>query len=64
MSDILWQPTAERIASTQLAAWQQWLASDQGLVFDSYADLHQWSVTHREEFWKSIWNYFNNYPKK
>ena len=58
MSDILWQPTAERIASTQLAAWQQWLASDQGLVFDSYADLHQWSVTHREEFWKSIWNYF------
>ena len=58
MSDILWQPTAERIASTQLAAWQQWLASDRGLVFDSYADLHQWSVTHREEFWKSIWNYF------
>lgn len=58
MSDILWQPTAKRIASTQLAAWQQWLASDRGLVFDSYADLHQWSVTHREEFWKSIWNYF------
>lgn len=59
MSDILWQPSAERIASTRLAAWQRWLARDRGLAFDSYAELHQWSTTHREDFWESLWDYFS-----
>lgn len=59
MSDILWQPSAERIASTRLAAWQRWLARDRGLAFDSYAELHHWSISRREDFWESLWDYFS-----
>lgn len=59
MSDILWQPSSERIATTRLAAWQRWLARDRGLAFDSYEELHAWSVSQREDFWQSLWDYFS-----
>lgn len=59
MSDILWQPSSERIAATRLAAWQRWLARDRGLAFDSYEELHAWSVSRREDFWQSLWDYFS-----
>lgn len=59
MSDILWQPSPERIASSRLTAWQNWLAQKYGLAFDDYDELHAWSVTHREAFWQSLWDYFS-----
>jgi acetoacetyl-CoA synthetase len=59
MSDILWQPSPERIASSRLTAWQNWLAQKHGLAFDDYDELHAWSVTHREAFWQSLWDYFS-----
>ncbi|MDO8268099.1 MAG: acetoacetate--CoA ligase [Moraxellaceae bacterium] len=59
MSTILWQPSAERIAATRLAAWQRWLARERSLAFDSYAELHAWSVSERADFWQSLWDYFD-----
>lgn len=61
MSTPLWQPSTERIAATQLTKWQQWLASERGLVFTNYDALHAWSVSHREDFWQSLWDYFGVY---
>ncbi len=58
MSTILWQPSAERIAATRLAAWQRWLARERNLAIDSYAELHAWSVSERADFWQSLWDYF------
>lgn len=58
MNRILWQPSAERIASTRLAEWQRWLAREHGQAFDSYAALHEWSITERAAFWESLWDYF------
>lgn len=59
MSTILWQPSAERIAATRLAAWQRWLARERSLAFDHYAELHDWSITERAAFWESLWDYFD-----
>ena len=59
MSPILWQPSTERIAATRLAAWQRWLARERSLAFDSYAELHEWSVSERADFWQSLWDYFD-----
>ena len=42
----------------QIRLYQQWLGSQRGLQFESYADLHQWSVTDPSAFWQSIWDYF------
>ena len=42
----------------QIRLYQDWLKTRRGLVFDSYTDLHRWSVTHLDDFWQSIWDYF------
>ena len=43
----------------QIRLYQQWLQSQRGLQFESYAALHQWSVTDLPAFWQSIWDYFD-----
>lgn len=36
-----------------------WLFVKKGLYFRSYHDLWEWSVTDLEDFWESLWHYFN-----
>jgi acetoacetyl-CoA synthetase len=55
---VLWTPTAEQAASTRLAAYLRWLASERGLRFDDYASLWQWSVDDVEAFWQTVWDFF------
>jgi len=43
----------------QIRLYQQWLARERGLQFDSYADLWRWSVDDLSAFWQSIWDYFD-----
>jgi acetoacetyl-CoA synthetase len=37
----------------------QWLHLQTGLQFSDYHELWQWSVDRPEEFWKSVWDYFD-----
>lgn len=37
----------------------RWLKDKKNLSFTSYAELWQWSVNSIEDFWESIWQYFN-----
>ncbi len=50
------QPTPPYIP--QIRLYQDWLARERGLRFDSYDALWQWSVTDLDAFWQSIWDYF------
>ena len=43
----------------QIRLYQNWLAKQRGIAFDTYADLHHWSVTDLGAFWQSIWDYFD-----
>ncbi|MEO9101627.1 MAG: acetoacetate--CoA ligase [Burkholderiaceae bacterium] len=43
----------------QIRRYQDWLAGQRGLNFDSYDALWQWSVTDPGAFWHSIWDYFD-----
>jgi len=55
----LWSPDPEAIESSQLVAWAHWLKDrDLGPGTAEYADLWQWSTDQPEEFWRSIWDYF------
>lgn len=56
--DIMWQPTADFIARSNLAQYTAWLQRARGLSFDSYQGLWTWSVGNPEAFWRTIWNYF------
>jgi acetoacetyl-CoA synthetase len=54
----LWQPTAERIARSQLVQFIAFVKArfPEAEVSD-YQRLHQWSITATEDFWRSIWDY-------
>jgi acetoacetyl-CoA synthetase len=43
----------------QIRLYQQWLAEQRGLRFDSYDALWRWSTTDLDGFWQSIWDYFD-----
>ena len=41
----------------QIRLYLNWLKATQGRDFDTYEDLHRWSVTDLDSFWRSIWDY-------
>jgi acetoacetyl-CoA synthetase len=53
----LWTPNAKRAEATNLHAFTQSLAQRFNVQFDSYADLHQWSIEYPEDFWAAIWEF-------
>jgi len=55
---IVWEPSPERIASATITRYREWLNETRGLALDGYADLWEWSVDELEEFWASIWEFF------
>lgn len=54
--ELLWEPSPEQIAATNLARYLEWLA-ERGLHFSTYDELWEWSVTELEGFWESIWEF-------
>ena len=58
---ILWQPSPEGLEQTNLSDYVAWLRRERGLDFrvDDYESLQRWSASAIEEFWGSIWEYFD-----
>ncbi len=57
-SKLLWTPSPERIGQARMHDYMQWLQQNKGLQFDGYNALWQWSVDQLEDFWETIWQYF------
>ncbi len=57
MSDLLWTPQAERIASAKLTAFQRMVETRHQLSFANYEALHRWSIDSREDFWRDLWDF-------
>lgn len=53
----LWAPSAEAIASTNMAAFIARANERHGMKLGSYAALHEWSVRHSDLFWNDVWEY-------
>ena len=53
----LWRPSAERVAGARLTAFTRALSSQEQRAFASYADLHQYSIDHRDRFWRAVWDF-------
>ncbi|MBC2691591.1 acetoacetate--CoA ligase [Pseudomonas kielensis] len=58
MSEILWQPSPERIAQTRMEAFRHLCNQRHALAITDYPALHQWSIDQREDFWQAIVDYF------
>ena len=57
-AEILWAPTPEMVERSQLTRYIRWLAENRDLHFEDYHALWRWSVTEIEEFWGTLWEYF------
>ncbi len=55
---MLWEPSPERREATGLARYLRWLEDRKGLRCDDYDALWRWSVEHLEDFWASLWEFF------
>ncbi|MDV3292688.1 MAG: acetoacetate--CoA ligase [Nitrososphaerales archaeon] len=55
---LLWTPDEGRVRKANITTYLDWLAK-QGMRFEGYGELWQWSVDSVEEFWQSIWDYFD-----
>ena len=55
---ILWQPNKSLIADANITAYRNWLIQTHNLQFESYDELWNWSITSRNDFWKSLFDYF------
>lgn len=56
---ILWEPSNEFKEQANITKYLNWLKDKKGLDFESYNPLWEWSVTEIEDFWASIWEYFD-----
>ena len=56
---ILWEPSDQARQATTVARYMRWLAEHKGVHADDYEGLWNWSVSHIEDFWESIWQYFD-----
>lgn len=54
---ILWRPTKQRVAGSQLKRFEAWLKQHRGLSFKSFEELWQWSVNDIEAFWEAFWQF-------
>lgn len=57
-TDILWKPNDELIKKSGLKKYERWLDYEFGLQFADYEELWSWSNEHFEDFWESLWAYF------
>jgi acetoacetyl-CoA synthetase len=56
---LLWEPDEERIERATMTRYMGWLEQERGLSFDDYAGLWAWSTEELEDFWASLWTFFD-----
>ena len=54
----IWQPSAERIAGSEMTAFIAEINWRWDMKIADYASLHRFSVEQPERFWQAVWDYF------
>ncbi|NYI77694.1 acetoacetate--CoA ligase [Nocardioides panzhihuensis] len=54
----IWNPDPKVVADAAVTRFGRYVTECTGTTFDSYLDLWAWSVDHLEQFWATIWDYF------
>ncbi|MGD9249393.1 MAG: AMP-binding protein, partial [Desulfobacteraceae bacterium] len=57
MGKLLWKPSVERVQSSNMYDFMQMINERYSKTFESYPDLHRWSVDNISQFWEAIWEY-------
>ncbi|MDK1024570.1 MAG: acetoacetate--CoA ligase [Gammaproteobacteria bacterium] len=57
MSHPLWRPSADQIASTNMTRFTEAIENRYSVSFDTYQQLHRWSIENRAWFWEEVWRF-------
>ncbi|HEU5140556.1 MAG TPA: acetoacetate--CoA ligase [Bacillales bacterium] len=57
--EFLWEPKPEFKKQSNIVYYMEWLKDHKQLHFEDYDALWTWSVTKIEDFWGSLWEYFD-----
>jgi acetoacetyl-CoA synthetase len=57
--ELLWVPSADRIAASRMARYLDWINGRRGSRLVDYDELWRWSVDDLDGFWQSIWDHFD-----
>ncbi len=53
----LWKPSEERIKSTNMYKFMNFINDKHGMNFKEYSELWQWSVDNIPDFWAGFWDF-------
>jgi acetoacetyl-CoA synthetase len=56
--EVLWRPPEDVRERSVIGRYLVWLEQHRELLFSSYQELWEWSVTDLDGFWSSIWEFF------
>ncbi len=59
MTNLLWQPSEQRIKSTNMYRFMQLVNERFKKNFKDYPELWEWSVENLEDFWDTAWHFLN-----
>ena len=57
MTEPLWRPSETRIENANITRLIQSINQQQNLSLQSYADMHEYSITYPEQFWSEFWSF-------
>lgn len=56
---IVWTPTPDLVADSNIATFARWLRKHRGLDLDGYDAMWEWSTTDLAGFWSAIWEHYD-----
>ena len=54
---VLWRPSPERVAASQVTRFAELAAGRAGRSFADYDELYRWSVAEPASFWTALWDF-------
>ena len=57
MNKLLWQPSAERIAQTNMFRFLNIVNKKYEQAISTYPELYHWSVNNIPDFWATFWDF-------
>ncbi|MDH3957709.1 MAG: acetoacetate--CoA ligase, partial [Desulfobacteraceae bacterium] len=57
MAKLLWKPSEERIQSTNMYRFMNFVNTKFNKSFTEYPPLYQWSIDNIPDFWAAIWEF-------
>ena len=57
--ELLWKPSKEFANNSNITRYIRWLNENELASCQDYQSLWHWSVEHIEDFWSSLWTYFD-----